>query len=95
MVQDTLSLIPGKNKKSLYNLSSRVRLVTDRIRDEEGMKQADRLAEEITDFLKQYSYVGLKSKDVWVKIYNRNEDCLLYTSRILCLSPVMRETWIR
>lgn len=40
------------------------------------MKQADRLAEEITDFLKQYSYVGLKSKDVWVKIYNRNEEVL-------------------
>ena len=76
MVQDTLSLIPGKNKKSLYNLSFRVRLVTDRIRDEEGMKQADRLAEEITDFLKQYSYVGLKSKDVWVKVYNQNGEVL-------------------
>ena len=76
VVQDTLSLIPGKNKKSLYNLSFRVRLVTDRIRDEEGMKQADRLAEEITDFLKQYSYVGLKSKDVWVKVYNQNGEVL-------------------
>ena len=74
--QDTLSLIPGKNKKSLYNLIFRVDIVTDKIRDEEGMKQADRLAEETTDFLKQYSYVGLKSKDVWVKIYNRNEEVL-------------------
>ena len=76
VVQDTLSLIPGKNKKSLYNLSFRVRLVTDGIRDEEGMKQADRLAEEITDFLKQYSYVGLKSKDVWIKVYNQNGEVL-------------------
>lgn len=76
VVQDTLSLIPGKNKKSLYNLSFRVRLVTDRIRDEEGMEEADRLAEEVISFLKQYSYVGLKSKDVWVKVYNQNEEVL-------------------
>lgn len=66
--QDSLSVIPGKNQKSLSNQTFHVDLVYDIAGDVKNYDRAKELANQVLEFLMQYSYYNLKERETDVRV---------------------------
>ncbi len=70
--RDDLSLIAGKNKKSVRNLIFHVGIVTDTTNDISSYDRADAVSGQIMDFFDQYGYFNMKATGITVDTFDRN-----------------------
>lgn len=70
--QDNLSVIAGKNKKSLYNLDFEVNVVIDTTNNVGSYEFADDISNELLTFFEQYAYFVLKTKEIDINTFDLN-----------------------
>lgn len=71
--KDFLSVIEGKNHKSLFNIIFAIDVMVDTDKQENSYEFAKELQEEILEYLEQYSYVCLKAKEININVLDRNQ----------------------
>lgn len=70
--QDHLSLIAGKNKKSLFNLIFKIDITLDTTNNLECYDLSDDVSRDLIAFLQQYSYYLLKTKEIDINTLDQN-----------------------
>lgn len=68
IMQDNLSLAKGKNMKPLRNLDLEIDIVIDMTGNVGSIEPAEDISEQLNDFLRQYSYLNLKTKILIINV---------------------------
>lgn len=70
--QDSLSVIEGKNQKSLRNLDMEVNLMVDTTNNVESYDFSAEVSDEVDKFLGQYSYIVMKIQRICINVLDQN-----------------------
>ena len=70
--QDHLSVVTGRNSKSLENLEMEVNILMDTLNNFNHGVLAEDVAAQIGDFFHQYSYYNMKVKELCVNIFDHH-----------------------